>query len=141
MSIEVLWGSGGRTPPTTMTTTTTRPAGRDKVDLVLISDWLEGAVVAVAPPPSSGNNSGGREFRAGSMKTAGRLDEELEGLILLTDDGSFSRLLCDPEFGLGKTYRVVVRGSCGCGGCGGCVRGGAAAAAEDDDDDDAGQQT
>jgi 23S rRNA pseudouridine2605 synthase len=58
------------------------------------------------------------------MKTVGRLDEESEGLILLTDDGSFSRLLCDPEFGLGKTYRVVVRGSRGCGGC---VRGGAAA--------------
>ena len=136
--IEVLRGSGGRTPLTTTTTTTTRLAGRDRADSVLISDWLEGAVVAVAPPPSSGNDGGGREFRAGSMKTAGRLDEESEGLILLTDDGSFSRLLCDPEFGLGKTYRVVVRGSCGCGGC---VRGGAAAAAEDDDDDDAGQQT
>ena len=71
------------------------------------------------------------------MKTVGRLDEESEGLILLTDDGSFSRLLCDPEFGLGKTYRVVVRGSRGCGGC---VCGGAAAAAEDDDDDDAGRR-
>jgi len=72
------------------------------------------------------------------MKTVGRLDEESEGLILLTDDGSFSRLLCNSEFGLGKTYRVVVRGSRGCGGC---VRGGAAAAAEDDnDDDDAGRR-
>ena len=71
------------------------------------------------------------------MKTVGGLDEESEGLILLADDGSFSRLLCDPEFGLGKTYRFVVRGSRGCGGC---VRGGAAAAAEDDDDDDAGRR-
>jgi len=71
------------------------------------------------------------------MKTVGRLDEESEGLILLTDNGSFSRLLCDPEFGLGKTYRFVVGGSRGCGGC---VRGGAAVAAEDDDDDDAGRR-
>ncbi len=105
------------------------------MDSVLISDWLEGAVVAVAvaPPPSSGNDGGDGEFRTGSMKTAGRLDKESEGLILLTDDGSFSRLLCDLEFGLGKTYRAVVRGSRGCGGC---VHGGAAVAAEDDDDDD-----
>ncbi len=65
------------------------------------------------------------------MKAVGRLDEESEGLILLPDDGFFLRLLCYPEFGLGKTYRVVVRGSHGCGGC---VRGGAAAAAKDDDD-------
>ena len=69
-----------------MTTTmmTTRPAGRDRADSVLISDWLEGAVVAVAPPPSSssssssssrsdvGNDGGGGEFRAGSMKTVCR---------------------------------------------------------------------
>ena len=45
------------------------------------------------------------------MKTVGRLDKESMGLIVLMDNGSFSRLLCDPEFGLGKTYRVVVRGS------------------------------
>jgi hypothetical protein len=71
------------------------------------------------------------------MKTVGRLNKESEGLIFLTGDGSFSRLLCDPQFGLGKTYRIVVRGSRGCSGC---VCGGAAAAAEDDDDDDAGRQ-
>ena len=46
-----------------------------------------------------------------SIKTVGRLDEESEGLLLLTNDGSFSRLLCDPAFGLRKTYRVVARGS------------------------------
>ena len=121
-----------------------RNEGVDRADSVLISDWLEGAVVA--PPPSSssssrsdvrddggggGDGGGGdtvEEFRAGSMKTVGRLDEESEGLLLLTDDGSFSRLLCDPEFGLGKTYRVVVRGS----GYGGCVRGDAATNTDDD---------
>ena len=115
------------------TTATTRPARRDRADSVLISNWLEGTVVAVPPPPllslsspsssrlDVGNDGGGGEFRTGSMKTVGRLDEESEGLILLTDDGSFSRLLCDPEFGLGKTYRVVVRGSHRCSGG---VRGG-----------------
>jgi len=68
----------------------------DKLDSILISEWLENIV---ALKSSRG------------LKTVGRLDEDSEGLLLLTDDGSFSRVLCDPESGFEKTYRVLVRGS------------------------------
>jgi pseudouridine synthase len=79
-----------------------RNEGIDRADSVLISDWLKGGLENI-------------QECARMMKTVGRLDEESEGLLLLTDDGSFSRLLCDPEFGLEKTYRVVMRGSGDCG--------------------------
>jgi pseudouridine synthase len=91
-----------------------RNPGIDRPDSVLISEWLEGGVFASSFPPTSSDDGGGeadaKEWM-GYMKTVGRLDEESEGLLLLTDDGSFSRLLCDPEFGLEKTYRVIVRGT------------------------------
>ena len=88
----------------------------DRYDSILISDWLANI-----------NNCRGEKIfnidmattttttttvAAQAVKTVGRLDEESEGLILLTNDGSFTRLLTDPDFGLKKTYRVVVRGSC-----------------------------
>jgi len=66
----------------------------DKLDSILISEWIENIVALKSPR---------------GLKTVGRLDEDSEGLLLLTDDGSFSRLLCDPEFGFEKTYRVLVR--------------------------------
>lgn len=69
----------------------------DKLDSILISEWLED--ISALKYPSR------------VLQTVGRLDEDSEGLLLLTDDGSFSRLLCDPEFGFEKTYRVIVRGS------------------------------
>eukprot|EP00667_Euglena_gracilis_P023015 EG_transcript_25841 len=40
----------------------------------------------------------------------GRLDLESEGLLLLTNDGSFQRLVIFPEFQLPKTYVVLVEG-------------------------------
>ena len=111
-----------------------RNEGIDREDSVLISDWLARTFRAAAAENDVGGSkecSDGIENDVGSsllngvssttsfseehhstIKTVGRLDEESEGLLLLTNDGSFSRLLCDPEFGLEKTYRVVVRGSC-----------------------------
>jgi pseudouridine synthase len=89
-----------------------RNVGIDRPDSVLISEWLEDVVVSY--PSSSFDNGGVDEAMKKcmtSMKTVGRLDEESEGLLLLTDDGSFSRLLCDPVFGLEKTYRVIMRGT------------------------------
>lgn len=81
-----------------------RNDGIDREDSVLISDWLVNVFrkedASSATPYAS------------SIKTVGRLDEESEGLLLLSNDGSFIRLLCDPEFSLEKTYRIVVRGSC-----------------------------
>ncbi|KAL3809558.1 hypothetical protein ACHAXA_001832 [Cyclostephanos tholiformis] len=89
-----------------------RNEGYDRADSVLISEWLED--VASSPPSSYGGGDDDGKIKnkcTRAMKTVGRLDEESEGLILMTDDGSFSRLLCDPEFGLEKTYRVIVRGT------------------------------
>ncbi len=40
----------------------------------------------------------------------GRLDEESHGLLLLTNDGEFGNHLTHPRYGVGKTYRVSVKG-------------------------------
>ena len=43
--------------------------------------------------------------------TVGRLDEESEGLLLLTNDGPLALRLTHPRYGIEKTYRVLVAGS------------------------------
>lgn len=40
----------------------------------------------------------------------GRLDEDSEGLIILTNDGEFANLMSHPRYGIRKTYMVVVSG-------------------------------
>lgn len=91
-----------------------RNEGIDREDSVLISDWLTRVFQAAAVTSYSDSYAINDKSinNHTSIKTVGRLDEESEGLLLLTNDGSFCRLLCDPEFGLRKTYRVVVKGSC-----------------------------
>jgi len=87
--------------------------GIDRSDSILISDWL--ANISNYRGEKIFNNelaTTTSKLSTQAIKTVGRLDEESEGLILLTNDGSFTRLLTDPDFGLKKTYRVVVRGSC-----------------------------
>jgi len=46
----------------------------------------------------------------GRIYTVGRLDEESEGLILLTNDGDFAHRVMHPSFGIDKSYRVKLRG-------------------------------
>jgi len=43
--------------------------------------------------------------------TVGRLDEDSEGLLLLTNDGDLAQQLMHPRFGVEKTYEVQVAGS------------------------------
>jgi len=48
--------------------------------------------------------------RKGRIFTVGRLDEESEGLILVTNDGDFAQRVMHPRFGVEKTYEVEVFG-------------------------------
>ena len=43
--------------------------------------------------------------------TVGRLDEDSEGLLMLTNDGDLAQLLMHPRYGVEKTYEVQVAGS------------------------------
>jgi 23S rRNA pseudouridine2605 synthase len=48
--------------------------------------------------------------RKGRIYTVGRLDEDTEGLVILTNDGEFANRVSHPRFGVKKTYWVDVRG-------------------------------
>src|SRR5438045_3510353 len=43
--------------------------------------------------------------------TVGRLDEDSEGLLLLTNDGDLAHRLMHPRFGIEKSYLVLVAGT------------------------------
>ncbi len=42
--------------------------------------------------------------------TVGRLDEESEGMLLMTNDGGLAQSLMHPRYGVDKTYQVLVAG-------------------------------
>ena len=42
--------------------------------------------------------------------TVGRLDEQSEGLILLTNDGNLANIICHPRYQVDKTYRLTIPG-------------------------------
>ena len=46
----------------------------------------------------------------GNLFPVGRLDQESEGLLFLTNDGDFSLRLTHPRYGVRKKYRAVVEG-------------------------------
>ncbi|MBM4063979.1 MAG: rRNA pseudouridine synthase, partial [Planctomycetes bacterium] len=46
----------------------------------------------------------------GRIYTVGRLDEDSQGLILLTNDGEFANRVAHPRYGIHKTYAVKLRG-------------------------------
>ena len=43
--------------------------------------------------------------------TVGRLDEDSEGIIVVTNDGSFANRISHPRYGVEKTYHLRLRGS------------------------------
>jgi len=43
--------------------------------------------------------------------TVGRLDEDSEGLILLTNDGTLANVISHPRYEVDKTYKLLVRGN------------------------------
>ncbi|MDP7560303.1 MAG: pseudouridine synthase, partial [Planctomycetota bacterium] len=47
---------------------------------------------------------------AGRVVTVGRLDEDSEGLLLLTNDGDFANMMTHPRYGIPKTYSVLLSG-------------------------------
>ncbi|MDP6849732.1 MAG: pseudouridine synthase [Planctomycetota bacterium] len=48
---------------------------------------------------------------AGRVVTVGRLDEDSEGLLLLTNDGDFANMMTHPRYGIPKTYSVLLNGA------------------------------
>ena len=61
------------------------------------------------------DDGSGKPTLAGFVKVpgvypAGRLDNDSEGLLLLTDDGQLQARIADPRFKLPKTYLVQVEG-------------------------------
>jgi 23S rRNA pseudouridine2605 synthase len=48
--------------------------------------------------------------QAGRLYTVGRLDEDSEGLILVTNDGAFAQRVAHPRYGVEKTYLAKIRG-------------------------------
>ena len=51
-----------------------------------------------------------RDKQRGRIYTVGRLDEDTEGLVILTNDGEFANRISHPRYGVQKTYWVDVRG-------------------------------
>ena len=51
------------------------------------------------------------ELRRRGLQCAGRLDADVTGLLLLTDDGAFAHRIMSPKTELPKTYRVRTDGS------------------------------
>jgi 23S rRNA pseudouridine2605 synthase len=43
--------------------------------------------------------------------TVGRLDEDSEGLILLTNDGTLANVITHPRYEVDKTYKLLIRGT------------------------------
>ena len=57
-----------------------------------------------------GRDTLGRFVPVPGLSVAGRLDQDSEGLLLLTDDGELAHRLTHPDYHLPKTYLVQVEG-------------------------------
>jgi len=59
---------------------------------------------------AEGRDTLGRFVPVPGLSVAGRLDQDSEGLLLLTDDGELAHRLTHPDYHLPKTYLVQVEG-------------------------------
>ncbi|MDO4490099.1 MAG: pseudouridine synthase [Lachnospiraceae bacterium] len=51
-----------------------------------------------------------KELDNPNLSPVGRLDRETEGLLLITDDGKWNQMLCNPKYGKQKRYYFLVLG-------------------------------
>ncbi len=86
------------------------PLPAAKGHIVMAMNKPKGVVSTMSDPEGRrclGDLVGGREER---LFHVGRLDQDTEGLILLTNNGDLAQHLAHPSFGVPKTYMAQVRG-------------------------------
>jgi len=80
--------------------------------VVLVLNKPAGVVSTVSDPDGKPTvmNYIPEEFEKYRLFPVGRLDEESEGLMLLTNDGNLAYTLTHPKFAVSKVYHVVIQG-------------------------------
>lgn len=81
--------------------------GRTKAEKRYVLFFKPYGVVSQFTPVGGHSGLGDFDFPEG-IYPAGRLDQDSEGLLLLTDDGALKNRLCDPRFGHPRTYWAQV---------------------------------
>lgn len=84
-----------------------------KPDLVYFLMFKPPGVVSTAADPHGRSTVADLVPGEPRVYPVGRLDQDSEGLLLMTNDGDLTELLTHPRYGVPKTYVVEVEGSIG----------------------------